>query len=71
MEPSEPPPMDAARMAGAPPFKARDLATAARRFDRRSLARAFAVLAQADVALKGSKRPADVVLQGAILDLTS
>jgi DNA polymerase-3 subunit delta len=64
------PPQDAARMAGAPPFKARDLATAARRFDRRSLAHAFAVLAQADVALKGSKRPADVVLQHAILDLT-
>jgi DNA polymerase-3 subunit delta len=65
------PPQDAARMAGAPPFKARDLAAAARRFDRKSLAHAFAVLAQADLALKGSKRPADVVLQGAILDLTS
>jgi DNA polymerase III subunit delta len=65
------PPQDAARLAGAPPFKARDLAVAARRFDRKSLARAFAVLAQADVALKGSKRPPDVVLQGAILELTA
>lgn len=64
-------PQDAAKMAGAPPFKARDLAMAARRFDRSSLARAFAVLAQADVALKGSKRPADVVLQSAILELTA
>ena len=64
------PPQDAARMAGAPPFKARDLAAAARRFDRKSLAHAFAVLAQADLALKGSKRPPDVVLQGAILELT-
>jgi DNA polymerase-3 subunit delta len=65
------PPQDAARMAGAPPFKARELASAARRFDRHSLAHAFAVLAQADLALKGSKRPPDAVLQGAILDLTS
>ncbi len=65
------PPQDAARMAGAPPFKARDLATAARRFDRKALAHAFAVLAQADLALKGSKRPPDVVLQGAILELTA
>jgi len=64
------PPPEAARIAGAPPFKARELATAARRFDRHALARAFAVLAQADVALKGSKQPPDVVLQGAILELT-
>jgi DNA polymerase III subunit delta len=64
------PPQDAARIAGAPPFKARDLAAAARRFDRTALARAFTVLAQADVALKGSKRPADVVLQSALLELT-
>jgi DNA polymerase III subunit delta len=64
------PPQDAAREAGAPPFKARDLAAAARRFDHRSLARAFSVLAEADLALKGSKRPPDTVLQAAIMDLT-
>ena len=61
------PPQDAAKEAGAPPFKARDLAAAARRFDRHALAHAFAVLAEADLALKGSKRPADIVLQAAIL----
>lgn len=64
------PPQDAAREAGAPPFKARDLAAAAKRFDHRALARAFTVLAEADLALKGSKRPPDTVLEGAILELT-
>lgn len=63
-------PQDAARMAGAPPFKARDLATAAKRFDARSLKHAFTVLAETDLALKGSRIPADVVLQTAILNLT-
>lgn len=61
---------DATRMAGAPPFKARELAQAARRLDARSLSHAFGVLAQTDLALKGSKQPPDVVLEGAILALT-
>jgi len=64
------PPQDAARMAGAPPFKARDLATAARRFEPKLLARAFGVLAEADLALKGSRQPPEIVLEGAILSLT-
>jgi DNA polymerase-3 subunit delta len=64
------PPQDAARQAGAPPFKARDLAAAARRFPPRVLARAFSVVAETDLALKGSKRPPDTVLEGAILELT-
>jgi DNA polymerase-3 subunit delta len=63
-------PPDAARQAGAPPFKARELATAARRFEPRALARAFAVLAETDLALKGSRRPPDTVLESAILELT-
>jgi DNA polymerase-3 subunit delta len=61
---------DATRMAGAPPFKARELAQAARRVDAKALSRAFGVLAETDLALKGSKRPPDVVLEGAILALT-
>jgi DNA polymerase-3 subunit delta len=64
------PPQDAARMAGAPPFKARDLANAARRFEPRLLARAFSVLAEADLELKGSRKPPELVLEGAILTLT-
>jgi DNA polymerase-3 subunit delta len=63
-------PQDAARQAGAPPFKARELATAAKRMPPPTLARAFAVLAETDLALKGSKRPADIVLESAILELT-
>lgn len=61
---------DAARSAGAPPFKARELATAARRFDDAHLRRAFTLLAETDVALKGSRRPPDTILQSAILELT-
>jgi len=63
-------PQDAAKRAGAPPFKARDLANAARRFDDRHLRQAFTLLAETDVALKGSRRPPDTVLQAAILELT-
>ena len=64
-------PPDAAKAAGAPPFKARDLATAAKRFGRADLGRAFAVLAATDLALKGSRRPHDAILEGAILELTA
>jgi DNA polymerase-3 subunit delta len=63
-------PQDAAIAAGAPPFKARDLATAAKRVSAKDLARAFQVLGEADLALKGGKRQPDIVLEGAILELT-
>lgn len=62
-------PQDAARAAGAPPFKARDLTRAAKRFDRATLRAAFATVAETDRALKGSKRPGDVVLEEALLRL--
>jgi DNA polymerase-3 subunit delta len=62
-------PQEAAKMAGAPPFKARDLTEAARRFTATDLRRAFTVLAETDRALKGSKRPPATVLQEAILEL--
>lgn len=62
-------PQDAAKRAGAPPFKAGDLTESARRFTADSLGDAFALLAEADRALKGSKRPPDVVLQDAVLAL--
>jgi DNA polymerase III subunit delta len=63
-------PENAATAAGAPPFKARDLATAAKRVSPRALARAFQLLGETDLALKGSKRPPDLVLESAILELT-
>jgi DNA polymerase III subunit delta len=60
---------DAALDAGAPPFKATELTEAARRFTARDLGTAFATLAEADLALKGSKRPPERILEEAILGL--
>jgi len=62
-------PQDAAKRAGAPPFKAGDLTESARRFTAESLGEAFTLIAETDRALKGSKRPPDVILQDAVLAL--
>lgn len=62
-------PQEAAKRAGAPSFKATDLMESARRFTADSLGSAFALIAETDAALKGSKRPPDVVLQDAVLEL--
>jgi len=62
-------PEQAAAEAGAPPFKARSLATAARRFRNADLAAAFRVLAETDVALKSSRRPPETVLQEALVEM--
>jgi DNA polymerase-3 subunit delta len=61
----------AAAAAGAPPFKARELAQAARRMSMPELRRAFRILGEADLAQKGGKCPPDVALEGAILELTN
>jgi DNA polymerase-3 subunit delta len=60
---------EAAQKAGAPPFKARDLAALARKFDDAQMRRAFATLAEADLLLKGSKVPGPRVLEKALLAL--
>lgn len=65
------PPQEAVKAAGAPPFKARELASAAQRFGPGRLARAFRILAATDLALKGDKRPPGTILEGAILELTA
>jgi DNA polymerase-3 subunit delta len=62
-------PQEATQRAGAPPFKARELCAMAKRFDDAQLARAFRVIAETDVALKGSKVPGARVLEGAVLEL--
>ena len=62
-------PQEAAKRAGAPPFKAGDLTESARRFTADSLGEAFALIAETDRALKSSKRPPDVILQDAVLEL--
>jgi DNA polymerase-3 subunit delta len=61
----------AAAAAGAPPFKARELASAARRMDMQQLSRAFRVLCEADLIQKGGKCPPDIALEAAVLALTS
>jgi DNA polymerase-3 subunit delta len=60
---------EAAQKAGAPPFKARELAQLARRFSDVQLQRAFRTIAEADLNLKGSKVPGPRVLEKAILEL--
>ncbi len=62
-------PQEAAKRAGAPPFKAGDLTESARRFTADSLGRAFALIAETDRALKRSKCPPEVILQSAVLEL--
>jgi DNA polymerase-3 subunit delta len=61
---------DAAVRAGAPPFKARELAEQVKRIARVDLERWLETLAELDYALKGgSKRPAKSVLEHGILKL--
>jgi len=64
-------PQEAAQKAGAPPFKARDLAQLAGRFRADELARAFALIAQADLDLKGSRVPGPRVLERTLVALCS
>jgi DNA polymerase-3 subunit delta len=65
-------PNDAALRAGAPPFKARELAEQVRRIPRATLERWLPTLAELDVALKGgSQRPPKALLEHAILNLCS
>ncbi len=63
-------PADAAKKAGAPPFKARQLNQQIRRFPRQDLERWLETLAGVDLALKGgSKRPPRAVLENAIIGM--
>lgn len=62
-------PDDAAKAAGAPPFKARELAAQVQAISRAELERWLQVLAATDLALKGSRRPPLAVLETAIVDL--
>lgn len=63
-------PAEAAKAAGAPPFKARDLDAQARRISPRDLERWLVSLAEIDLALKGgSARQPQAVLEEAIVAL--
>lgn len=62
-------PEEAAKMAGAPPFKARDLASQLRTLPRFELERWLTVLASTDLALKGSRRAPIAILETMVMDL--
>ena len=56
-------PDEAARAAGVPPFKSREIAMKAKGWRSRELERWLTVLKETDLALKSSRRPADVILE--------
>jgi DNA polymerase-3 subunit delta len=63
-------PVDAARHAGAPPFKANDLADQSRRITPADLERWLRTLSEVDLALKGgSKRPPQAILESMVITL--
>lgn len=61
---------EAARKAGVPPFKVDATRDALRRLPRGTMARWLRHLAEADRALKGSKRPGRAVLESLLIDLS-
>ncbi|MCU0692236.1 MAG: DNA polymerase III subunit delta, partial [Polyangiaceae bacterium] len=63
-------PEQAAQAAGAPPFKARELAAQVRRLPAQHIENWIATIADADLALKSSRRPPRAVLESAILTMT-
>lgn len=54
---------EAARLAGVPPFKTREITFKAKSWRSRELERWLTVLKETDLALKSSRRPADVILE--------
>ncbi len=65
-------PPDAAKFAGAPPFKATELASQVKQFSGRDLERWLLILAEMDLSLKGgSKRPPLAVLEASLMTLCS
>jgi DNA polymerase-3 subunit delta len=62
-------PEEAAKRAGAPPFKARDLAAQMRRLSAADLERWLLLLAEADLELKGSKLPPRSVVEDALMQM--
>ncbi len=63
-------PDQAAVTAGASPYKARELAGQVKNLNSAEIERWLRVLAETDLALKGSRRPSRAVLESAILTMT-
>jgi DNA polymerase III subunit delta len=62
-------PAEAAQRAGMPPFKANEVSQTLRSMPPGTLATWLALLAEADLALKGSKRAAPAVLETMLIDM--
>ncbi|WP_050431364.1 DNA polymerase III subunit delta [Chondromyces crocatus] len=62
-------PQEAAQRAGVPPFKAGEMAQTVRRLPPGTLPRWLRLLAETDLALKGSKRPPQAILETMLLDM--
>jgi DNA polymerase-3 subunit delta len=60
---------EAGRRAGVPPFKTREVAEVVRTTPRRTLERWMALLAEADLALKSSRRPAKAILETMLMSM--
>jgi DNA polymerase-3 subunit delta len=63
-------PQEAAVAAGAPPFKAKELAGQAKNFNTAEIEQWLHVLAETDRLLKGSRRPPCAILESSILTMT-
>ena len=61
---------EAAQRAGVMPFKARERAQALRALPQGTLGRWVELLSGADLALKGSRRPPQAVLETLVLDMS-
>lgn len=64
-------PAEAASRADAPPFRARELAAQVKSLSRVELERWLAVLAHADLELKGSRRPALATVEAMVVELSA
>ncbi len=64
-------PDQAAKVAGVPPFRAREVQEKSARLAKGEAARWLAILAATDLALKSSRRPADLILEEALARLCS
>lgn len=60
----------AAAQAGVPPFKARDMAQQVRQLQTSQIESWLSILAQTDIALKSSRRPARAIVESAIMTMT-
>jgi len=62
-------PGEAAQRAGVPPFKVREVTEVVRTVPAGTLGRWLKLMGEADLALKGSRRPAQAILEGMLIDM--